>query len=252
MNRRGALLGLAGLCVAQPARAQSAADLYAAGQFAKAVAAARLLGGADALALAARALNAQVMLAGARAAPAGLVREAETDARAAVALAPRHVEGRLQLATAIGLKARRAGPLVAYANGWGGEIRRLLDTVIGDAPREAWALAMLGGWHLEAVRKGGAGPARALGATIEGGRAAFQQAMTLEPAQPVIPYYFAACLIDAAADNAREATSLARRAASGRPSDAFETEITARARVLHASLEAGDIAGAQKEARRFL
>lgn len=252
MNRRRTLLGLTGLAVAGPAWAQSALELYTSGQFAKAAAAARQQGGADALALAARALNAQAMLVGARVAPASLVREAEGDARAAVAAAPRHIEGRLQLATALGLKARRSGPLAAYANGWGKQIRDLLGAVLADAPREAWALAMLGGWHLEAVRKGGPGPARTLGATTAQGRAAFQRAMALDPDQPVIPYYFAACLMEADAANAAEATTLARRAVAARPSDAFEREIAARAQTLLTALEAGSVKAAQAEARRFL
>jgi hypothetical protein len=252
MNRRRALLGLTGFAVAGPARAQSALELYASGQFAKAAAAARQQGGPDALALAARALNAQTMLVGARAAPAPLVRDAEADARAAVSAAPRHIEGRLQLATAIGLKARRAGPLAAYANGWGRQIRDLLDAVLADAPRQAWAFAMLGGWHLEAVRKGGPGPARTLGATIAQGRAAFQRAMALDPGQPVIPYYYAACLIEEDAANAAEAATLVRRAVAARPTDAFEREIAARAQTLLAALEAGSVKAAQAEARRFL
>jgi hypothetical protein len=142
--------------------------------------------------------------------------------------------------------------LAAYANGWGKQIRDLLDAVLADAPRQAWAFAMLGGWHLEAVRKGGAGPARTLGATIAQGRAAFQRAMALDPDQPVIPYYFAACLIEEDAANSAEATTLARRAVAGRPADAFEREIGARAQTLLASLESGAVKAAQAEARRFL
>lgn len=214
---------------------------YQAGQWAVAAERAQAAGDADGLAFAARARLAAIMLEGARRAPAASVRAARDLAERAVRLTPAHVEGRLQLATAIGMQARQASPASAMAQGLPQRAHSLLVDVIRTQPGAAWAHGLLGGWNLEGLRIGGPAARALLGANEEAGRAAFQRAMALDPAEPSFPFYCAVALFTLAPERtAREAAALARTAAAAQGQGAFQTAIRARAARLSDSLAAGD------------
>jgi hypothetical protein len=225
----------------QAGRWQEAADLAASSR------------SADNLAFAARALLAGALLSNGGRARLPAIAQAKRFADAALALAPRHIEGRLQLATALGLQARAASPARAFATGLPQRVRRLLDSVARDAPSEAWAFALLGGWHLEGLRIGGAAARAMLGCDINQGRAAFARAMRLDPEEASTPFYFAASLLalDPAA-NAAEATSLLARAAACPDRDAFQSAVKGRSVTLAQTLETDGPARAARLALAWL
>ena len=111
----------------------------------------------DNLAFAARSLLASALLSPSSRNRNSDISQARQFAEAALITEPLHIEGRLQLATALGLQARTGSPTRAFAAGLPQRVRRLLDSVVRDAPSQAWAHALLGGWHLEGLRIGGAG-----------------------------------------------------------------------------------------------
>jgi hypothetical protein len=138
----------------------------------------------DNQAFAARALLAGALLTSNIAARQSSIATAKRFAEAALATTPRHVEARLQLATALGLQARAGSPTRAFARGLPQRVRRILDGVVRDAPGEAWAYALLGGWHLEGLRIGGGAARAMLGCDLAAGKAAFGRAMRLIPRPP--------------------------------------------------------------------
>jgi hypothetical protein len=206
----------------------------------------------DTQAFAARALLAGALLSAQGSARMAAIVQAKRYAEDALSSAPRHIEGRLQLATAIGLQARAASPTSAFTRGWPQRVKRLLDSVIRDAPREAWAHALLGGWHLEGLRSGGAARAM-LGCDLNQGRSAFARAMRLNPQEASTPFYFAASLLALApAANAQEAQTLLARASTCPDRDAFQSAVKGRATTLAQALERDGAARAARLALGWL
>jgi hypothetical protein len=233
------------------AQAPDAVAAFGAGRYEAAAEAGEAAGDAASLALAARALNARTLLAGAGGADPASVARALRLAEAALAKEPGLLEGRLQRATALGFQARRLTPGAAWRQGLVQRARSEIDAAIRTNPREAWGHALLGGWHMEAVRRGG--PAAALiGASERAGRAAFGRALALETDEPAAPFYFALSLLALDFDAHRaEAQRLLARAQGDAARGAFDREIQARARELAAALEA-DPARARTLAARWL
>lgn len=215
---------------ATSAAAQTAREAYDNGAFVEAAALAEADGEADDLALAARALLAEVVT-GDPAQMDTLLARAEANARRALADDVGNTEARLQLAVAIGMKGRRSTVAEAMRRGYAAEGRALVRAAIRDAPREAWAHALLGGWNLEVVRRGGPMGAAYFGASVDAGRAAFERARGLAPDDPLIAYQYAVALLELdAARYADEARSLLEAARTCRASDAFERRVQARAK----------------------
>jgi hypothetical protein len=159
-------------------------------------------------------------------------------AESALAKNPRHVEGRLQLATALGLQARTGSPTRAFARGLPQRVRRLLDSVVRDSPSEAWAYALLGGWHLEGLRIGGTAARAMLGCDLGQGKTAFSRSIRLNPSEASTPFYFAASLLALSPiANATEARALLVRAQTCPQRDAFQGAVKARATTLLQTLD---------------
>lgn len=192
----------------------------------------------DNQAFAARALLAGALLAANPAVRQPAVAAAKRYAETALAVAPRHIEARLQLATALGLQARASSPARAFSRGLPQRVRRLLDSVVRDAPSEAWAHALLGGWHLEGLRIGGGAARAMLGCDVAQGKAAFARAMQLNPSEASTPFYFAASLLALApVANATEARTLLTRAAACPDRDAFQAAVKSRSTTLAQTLD---------------
>jgi hypothetical protein len=251
-------LAVASACLVLQGRTAQAADLvnedamraFQAGRWQEAANLAISSPTADNQAFAARALLAGALLSANNAARLPAIAQAKRYAEAALALAPRHVEARLQLATALGLQARAASPARAFARGLPQRVRRILDSVARDAPSEAWAYALLGGWHLEGLRIGGAAAHALLGCDLAQGKAAFARALRLNPSEASTPFYFAASLLALApAANAVEAGSLLGRSVACPDRDAFQGAVKARSATLAQTL-AND--GPQRAARLAL
>jgi hypothetical protein len=192
----------------------------------------------DNQAFAARCLLAGVLLNTSIGGRTTSIARARQFAESALAKSPRHVEGRLQLATALGLQARTGSPTRAFARGLPQRVRRLLDSVVRDAPGEAWAHALLGGWHLEGLRIGGTAARAMLGCDLAQGKAAFARSMRLNPNEASTPFYFAASLLALSPlANATDARALLLRAQTCPQRDAFQGAVKARATTLLQTLD---------------
>jgi hypothetical protein len=197
------------------------------------------LSDADNLAFAARSLLASAMLSATSATRTADIAQARQFAEAALTTQPRHIEARLQLATALGLQARTGSPARAFAAGIPQRVKRLLEAVSRDAPTQAWTYALLGAWHLEGLRIGGQAARAMLGVNVIAGRTAFARAMRLDPTIAATPFYFAASLLALDPNaNSAEARGLLVRAAATPAKDAFQNEVRARAQTLQQTLDA--------------
>lgn len=220
---------------AQPAAAEppgAAVQLYAQGQFlAAADRAESQNSSSSSLAFAARALMAACITdPDARTLDAWLDR-AETAARSALELDQSSVEARLQMALVLGVRGRRAGVAEAVSRNYAPRGRRLIERAIALEPNNAWAHAMMGGWHLEVLRRGGRTGARLYGARLATGLAEFERARDLAPNDTMIAVQYAIALIEldpqTYGDRAR---ALLAETESARPRDAFEAHTLSAAR----------------------
>jgi hypothetical protein len=212
--------------------------LYAVGSFLEAARVGEAAGSAAGRRLAVRALLARCLTASDPAERARLLVRVLDQARAVLAEDSGSVEARLQLATAIGLRARTLGLGQALREGLAPQGRRLIEEALASDPRHPWAHALLGGWHFEVLRRGGAAGALAFGAREREGLLAFETAMALAPEDPVIALQAAGALL--AHDAARHAPRVraALQAAAGAPArDAFEAHAAHTAAVLLERLE---------------
>jgi hypothetical protein len=226
---------------------------FDAGRWRQAANQASRLRDADNLAFAARSLLASALLAPSSRNRTSDIAQGRQYAEAALITDPRHIEARLQLATALGLQARTGSPTRAFAAGLPQRVRRLLDSVLRDAPNQAWAHALLGGWHLEGLRIGGRAAQTMLGVNLGVGKRAFARAMLLDPTEAATPFYFAASLLALnPATNAQEARALLVQAQTTPQRDAFQAEVKARAGALIAAFDVKGPAYAANMALRWL
>jgi hypothetical protein len=229
-------------------------DLYASGDFIEAGQAASAEStSADALALAAKAYAAAALLADD---PAAIQRwgfEVRRCASEALALDPHHVEARLQLAIGLWLESRRRGAFDSYLAGLPQRGRALIEAARADAPDEAWAHAMLGAWHFEALRRGGRMAGRMLGADLAVGEAAFARAGELAPLDAAIPAQegLAYLSMDPVRFHDQAAAAL-DRALSLTPRDAFEAAMQERARQARRLMDESDYAALEDALLRWL
>ena len=241
------------LCAAHagPVPTPSAAMAYASGQFMEAAETAGRSANAGDRALAARALLAECILTQSQ--RPDLVDAAATHARAALKADPDSVEARLQLAMAIGLKGRAASASEALRNGYASEGKRLIDEALARAPHEPWAWALLGGWNLEVVRRGGRLGARLYGASTAKGIAAFERARALAPDDPVIALHQAAALLGVDPVRFGDQARVALTAAAAAPADnVFERRMQDEARHLSALMATdGPVAAGRRAQSRL-
>ncbi len=168
---------------------------FAAGDFPKAAEEARATNTAEGFAFAARSALVHADLV---ASPEGRLRfieQAEEDARAAIAAAPDFAEGHLQLAVALGFKARSEGRFTAHAEGYADQARAHLEYVAVREPDNPWMHALLGGWHLEISEAGGFLGRAFYGAEVEAGIASYDRALALRPDDLIIAYQCALQLV---------------------------------------------------------
>jgi hypothetical protein len=239
---------------AAPIAARSAISQYEAGDFQAAALAGESEGGAEGYTLAARALIALAMRDLRGPASGRYLDRAEKNSQAALALAPEAVEPRLTLALALGMKGRRASLNEALAKDYAARGKKLIEDVLDRAPDEPRAYALLGGWNLEVVRRGGPIGARLMGASTRAGIRAFDRARALAPNNPTIALHYAVALLTLDSKRYGEkARDLLQAAANAAPADAFEAATREHARRLAALLASGGAqAAADSAARSFL
>jgi hypothetical protein len=237
-----------------PARAESPGALYAAGDFRAAADAGDRQGDVAGDIIAARALLALVVSDFRGAETGALLDRAQHCAEQALMAAPDSAPARLQLAMALGMKGRRASVKEAMKADYARRGRALIDQALKLTPTDPWAHALLGGWNLEIVRRGGAVGAVFMGASVRSGVRAFDRARAQAPNDPAIALHYALALlaIDPQRYSARAGDLLAV-AANAAPRDAFETNVRDTARRLAAVLSSkGPMAAAETAAAAFL
>lgn len=232
---------LAAVSAAASSDLATARAIFASGDFLGAAEEARATQTAEGLALAARAGLAYADLIAKPEERLAFIARAEEDARAAIAAEPDFAEGHLQLAVALGFKARLEGRLAAYAEGYADEARAHLEYVAVREPENPWVHALLGGWHLEISEEGGFLGRSIYGADIEAGLAAYEKALTLRPDDLVIVYQCALQLAALSDETLRaRATTLLQEAQLPENPDALQVLTYERMRDLKQALATGN------------
>ncbi len=243
---RAAALRLGGACISvavwsgvagahePPIRAGST------GHYLDAANAAGRLDPADDLTATARALLA-AYIADPQAGSLDMVLRAEHAARQALVLDPSNIETQLQLAIAIGLKARRVSLAEVIAQDYMGQGRTLFEGVLALAPENAWAHAVKGAWNLEIVRRAPDLAARMIGASLKSGMDAYERALALAPADPAIAYQYGLALLALNAPRYRSRARAVLTAALASPTgSAFDQAMQEHSARLLAALDAQD------------
>jgi hypothetical protein len=216
----------------------AARQAYADGRWQDAAAQGQLAGDAEGYAFAAGALISQLMVEFDHPDREGLLDQAKNFADEAYRQDRDATEVRLRMAAVIGYRGRYVGGWRAYLTRMPHRGRSLIESVIEEDPNNAWALGMLGAWHLEVARRGGDAGLRALDASVQAGMGLYSQAIALEPANPA-PRYFLALALIALGDHAYFPTAYEQLniAVAAQPRDAFEAGIQAEARLLYDVLQ---------------
>jgi tetratricopeptide (TPR) repeat protein len=245
MTTRRTLLagGLAAvLCGGAPARASfsGAKALYDAGDWVAAEQLAASASDSASKTLAAQAVLAQLMIGAladeSRDVKRALARRAQAHARAALDIDPDYAPAHLRLAAGLGYEARYRSVLSAAMARLPQRGLTHIETALALDPSDPWAHALLGAWNLEVARKGGEG---VFGSDIEAGLDAYRTAVSMEEAEPAIPYHFALALIAADPVQRRdEAAAMLDQALSDPAEGAFSQAAQSLARSLKAELDA--------------
>jgi len=227
-----------------------ALNLYRDGSYVAAAELAEVEETSAALSFSARSYLTDVMAATPGTAEMELVRKAESAARRSLALDPDNVEALVQLATSIGLLAVDSGPLDAHFSGLGKQVRDNLERALEVDPNDPWALSILGGWHMEVVRKGGRVSARLFyGASRKKGLEYFDRALEIAPDSIPILQRFAALLVATKNKDLRQrAEGILARALAIEPADAFERAMLQRCLEIQRPLLADDVKAAVQNA----
>jgi hypothetical protein len=253
---RNALVATLFLCLCAPAAYAdngAAQAAFEAGSFADAAQAGEAANDAAGYSLAARALIADCIVAPADAS-ANMLDRAERDAQRALTLDPQSVDARLSLAVAYGVKGRRLSLTEAFRRGYAQKGKKLIEEAIVLAPNSARAQALLGGWHMEVLRRAGRGGALIMGAGFDRGVAAFERARARAPDDPAIALHYAIALLalDPHKHGARAGALLAA-ASNAQAKDALERAMREEARRLGALMATeGAMAAAEAANERNL
>jgi len=224
-----------------PALAEARA-LYAEGRCDDAARAAETAGGAGGYALGARAVLAQALLLDEPDEIKRRARQAEALAEKALAEDPEHVEALLQAAIAVGVRGRHTGALSAHFQGLASRGLRRIEKALRIAPDDPWAMSVMGAWHLEVVRRGGA---RFYGARIEDGVRWYEAALAADPNNGAIAYRFALSLMALERPELEpRARDALRQAIEAPTQDALSLALQRRARELASAVAAGASAAA--------
>jgi len=240
---------LAVLLVSSAQATDDARALYRQGQYEQAIAAASAENSAGGFALAARAAMAEAMM---RSPCLDCLKRAESLARKSVFRDGGLADGHVYLATSLGYQARLIGMIRARLAGYPEEAKTQLDEALRHDPQNPWALAALGGWHVEIVRGGGATLARWLyGASVPAGISCFEKAFNAAPDNIVLRYQYALSLggLDPVLYRAVITDALIRTD-NGAAVSAYDRFAQKRARELLAVLKSGDQAAFSQIVRR--
>ncbi|MDE2182027.1 MAG: hypothetical protein KGJ78_03290 [Alphaproteobacteria bacterium] len=236
---KAALLVLA-ITAATPAGTPTAYQLYAEGKYDDSVRISLAQNDAAGYAEAARSTLAEE--AGRDSPCLPCLQRAEDYARRAIATDPHLVDGNIYLAITLGLEEHIIGPDAARRQNFPDVARHAIDAALAVDPKNAWALAALGGWNLAIVHGGGAFLADLFyGATVGKGLQAFEAAFEAAPNNIAVRYQYALSLsmFNEARYQPQIEAALAR-VVSLPTATAYERMIQKRAGDLLELLKAGD------------
>ncbi len=222
---------------AVPPKAEAA---YVIGKFVDAAAIAEAEGSAEALAFAARAHIADAIT---RTGPACLpcLNTAVALAERAIERDPDYAEGYVQFAIALGFGGRHLSASSAQSLQTPERGRAAIDKALKLDPKNTWANASLGAWHLEIVHR--AGPVLAAvtyGAYRSDGLKHFRGALAREPSNLLLHFHFALSILALDTDEFHREALVALQVAYKDPRTDALTEFTRRrARLLEALLTRG-------------
>jgi tetratricopeptide (TPR) repeat protein len=246
---KAALLALA--VAGAPADSNALFALYAQGHYSEAMRRGEDSHTAEGLAIAARAALADAMTRPEPCLPC--LQRAEEDARRAIALDGRVADGHVWRATALGYEARIQGVVRAQWNSSPAQAKAELDQALALDPNNPYALAALGGWHMEVVRAGGEYLAgKIYDASLDKGMALFDRAGRAAPHNVAVHYQIALSLagVDPARYRARIESEF-ETAIQGPPQTAYEKFVAARAQELLTLLKRGDTDSFEAKLRTF-
>jgi hypothetical protein len=240
---------LVALLIGSAQATENARALYQQGQYEQAIAAGSAESSAGGFAVAAHAAMAEAMV---RAPCLDCLKRAEALARKSVSMDGSLADGHVYLAVSLGYQARIVGMVRARLAGYPEEAKTQLDEALQHDPQNSWALAALGGWHVEIVRGGGATLARWLySASVPAGISCFEKAFKTAPDNVVLRYQYALSLGGLDPVLYRSAiTDALMRADSGAALSAYDRFAQKRARELLAVLKSGDQAAFSRIVRR--
>ena len=239
------------LAVTPACAADNFYPLYAAGHYDDAIRAGTQAGSAEGFAIAARAALAE---AGLRPEPClPCLKQAEDFARKSVTADAALSDGHVWLAAALGLEGRIVGMVRARLANSPAEAKTQLDAALKDDPDNPYALAALGGWHIEIVRAGGAYLARNLYDAREvDGLALFDRAVKAAPGNVAVRYQIALSLAGYQPEKFRNRIAQDLEAAiRSAPQTEYEKFIQARAAELLALLNRSDAAALAAKVHQF-
>jgi hypothetical protein len=209
--------------------ATPAQEHYTEGRYSEAISVGEAEGGSTGFTVAARAAFADAEL---RETPCleCLSRAGEL-AREAISADPENADAHLLLVAALGRRARLIGFFASQREGVASQTDEAISKALMLEPGLAFALAVRGAWHFEVVSQAGRFLASTLyGARAEDGQRYFAEAIAQEPENLVIRYQYALSLEAYGFDAERAEVEMALEAATlGRPRDAYEGAINARA-----------------------
>ena len=226
---------------------------FAEGRYTDAITLAEAEISADALGFSARSLLAEAMSVSDFDPPMGHAEAAEKLARKALDIDPNHIEGRLQLAIALSLRARPLSNREALRAGHGDEAKALVDSVLIDDPDNLYANGFLAVWHIEVRRRGGAIGASFMGASVKKGRAHYATAIAVDAGDASTHWQYARALCALNAKKYREDIEQALKAAIASPIETeLERVMQSRAQALYDVLKSKPRRSAEAHARQML
>jgi hypothetical protein len=170
------------------------------------------------------------------------LKRGEAFARRAVAADWNTSDGHVWLAAALGYETRIIGLVRARLDNDPAQAKEHLDAALKAQPDNAYALAALGGWHVEVVRTGGDFLAGKLyGASREQGLTLFDRAVKAAPRNVAVRYQIALSLSGLDLEQYRSRIEIELNAAiQAPPETAYEKFVQGRAGELLTLLKRND------------
>lgn len=235
---KAALLAL--MAAGAPLDGNALFALYAQGHYEDAMREGAAANNAPGLAIAARAALADAMMQPAPCLPC--LKRGEAFARRAVAADWNMSDGHVWLAAALGYETRIIGLVRARLDNDPAQAKEHLEAALKAQPDNPYALAALGGWHVEVVRTGGDFLAGKLyDASRDQGLMLFDRAVKMAPKNVAVRYQIALSLsgLDPERYRGRIESEL-NAAIQAPPETAYEKFVQGRAGELLALLRRGD------------